>query len=108
MQRFFRERSQVTRSDGRSEVPIVLDDLTGSADRIPTEKVQAFLNALFEIVHDLDLERDDERGFGSVGTNQLRMHWLINEFVRDRLPQADRSRVLQEALRGASLGWTMI
>jgi predicted KAP-like P-loop ATPase len=107
VQKFFRERGKATRTDGRSEIPIVLDDLIGFAYKIPSEKIIPFLSAIFEIADELDLERDEERGFGSLGTNQLRLHWLINELVRERLPQADRSRALEETLKAASLGWAV-
>jgi hypothetical protein len=88
-----------------SEVPIVMDDLMGSCESILLEKVPAFMSSMFEIMDELDLERDDEGGFTNHGTNQLRMHWLINELVRDRFEQAERSRLLRNALQGAGLGW---
>jgi hypothetical protein len=35
------------------------------------------------------------------------MHWLINELIRDRLPQSERSALLMDALKRASLGWAI-
>jgi predicted KAP-like P-loop ATPase len=107
VQTFFRERTKIIRKSGHSEIPIVLDDLTGMADRISPEKTGVFLSALFEIADELDLERDEERGGFGFGTTYLRMHWLINELVRDRLPQADRGTLLQGAVETASLGWAV-
>jgi hypothetical protein len=65
------------------------------------------LGALFEIADELDMESDEEAGFGAIGSNQLRMNWLINELVRRRLAQADRNRLFTETLPKASLGWAI-
>jgi predicted KAP-like P-loop ATPase len=105
VQQFFRERSRAIRKDGHSEVPIVLEDLTGAPEGIPSDKLPSFLNSLFGIVDELDSEGDDERGFGSFGSNPLRVHWLLNELVRARFAQTERSALLRNALSGASLGW---
>ena len=105
---FFRDHSKITRADGRSDVPIVLDDLMGSSERIPTEALPVFLSALFEIADEIDLERDDEKGGWAHGTNELRINWLINALVRDRLPQTQRSKLLRNALEKASLGWSVV
>jgi len=107
VQAFFRERVKAVRSDGCSEVPIVLNDLIGSGNKISTDKVVPFLAAIFEIADELDVERDEERGFGSVGSNNLRLHWLLNELVRDRFSQAERNQLLKQTLQGASLGWAI-
>ena len=103
--RFFRERASVVRKDGRSEVPLILDDLIGSSDRISKEQANVLLCALFQIADELDLERDEERGFSGLGTNLIRLGWVFNELVRDRLPQSERSTLLLEILPRASLGW---
>ena len=107
LKRFFRERGSIVRKDGRSELPIVLDDLIGSANRISKEQAATLMRALFEIADELDLERDEERGSLGFGGNQLRLHWLLNEFVRDRLTQGERSALLKEILPRASLGWAV-
>jgi predicted KAP-like P-loop ATPase len=107
VQDFFRERMQTIRKDGRSEAPLVLDDLTAAPELIPPEKLLPFLKALFEIADEIDSEVDEERGFGSHGSNGLRMHWLLNSLVRDRLPQNERSDLFRKALESASLGWTI-
>ena len=105
VQAFFRERASAMRSDGRSEVPIVMGDLMGLAETIPSERIEPFVTSMFEIMDDLDLDRDNDTGFYNSGTNQLRMHWLINELVRDRFEQAERGALFKNALGNASLGW---
>jgi hypothetical protein len=107
VQSFFRKRARATRRDGRSEVPLVMQELLGASDRISSEKVPVFIASMFAIMDDLDLERDEEHGLGSRSTNYQRMHWLLHVLVLERFDQQDRSYLLQTALQGASLGWTI-
>jgi len=104
---FFRERGRVTRGDGRSEIPLVMDELLGASDSISSDKVPALIASMFAIMDELDLERDDEHGISSFGTNYLRMHWLLNVLVLERFAQQDRNGLLGTALAGAGLGWTI-
>ena len=103
---FFRARSRIVRKDGRSDVPIILDDLIASSTRIETPHVPSLLGAIFQIADELDLERDEERG-GFGADNQLRIDWLLNNILRDRLTQDERSGVLRGLLPAASLGFAV-
>jgi len=100
---FFRERARSIRKNRQTEVPIVLDDLLGAPDRISRENFPIFLGALFEIADELDLPQDKDSD--TFGDNHLRIHWLLNEFVRDRLPQSERNALFSEIVPKAAFGW---
>ncbi len=101
---FFEQQSAVVRKDGRSNVPLVLEELTAFADQIPKDAIQPFLATIFGIVDRIDIERDQEGGILDFG-NDLRLHWLLNSLVRDRLTQEERSRLFKEIVPLASLEW---
>lgn len=106
VEEFFRKQSKVKRHDGRSNVPLIFEELMGSAQRVPPENVKLLFAAIFKIVDELDLERDEPRGQYRDG-NELRLHWLLNEFVRDRMPQSERNRLFIETVPNASFGWAI-
>jgi predicted KAP-like P-loop ATPase len=103
---FFRERAKRVSNNGRTEIPIILDDILGLSDRISKEQAVNLLRALFAIADEIDLQADEGRGPDDLG-NQIRIHWLINELVRDRLPQAERSVLFTELVPDAALGWAV-
>lgn len=104
IKRFFLEKVATQRADGRTEVPIVLDELTASSNRIPSDAIDTFLEALFEIADQLDVPQDEQAAFEG---NDLRLHWLLNPLVRDRLSQKERSSLFRRVLDRCSLGWAV-
>lgn len=100
-----RTAAKTTRRNGKSMVPVYLDELNTHATRIDRGKVAAFLGALFEIHDEIDLEVDAERGFGGIGNTSLRYHWLLRRVTRDRFTPEQRSHILVAAIQSASLGW---
>lgn len=93
------------RRDGKSMVPVYLDELMSHAARIEKSKVAAFLGALFEIHDEIDLESDADRGFGGLANTSLRYHWLLRRVIAKRFTREERSSVLLKAVETASLGW---
>ncbi len=94
----------VTRRDGSTKAKLILEELNVHAKRIAEKVVEGFLNALFEIADELDVESDKERGF-SFGDNELRIHWLLRSLTRGRFDLAARSKIFVGACAKASLGW---
>ena len=100
-----RKAAGLRRNSGTSMVPVVLDELNAHAPKIPKEKVQSFLSALFEIHDEIDLSIDAEREMMSVANTTLRYHWLIRRLTDRRFNSAERTELYLNALQAASLGW---
>jgi predicted KAP-like P-loop ATPase len=92
------------RRDGKSMVPVVLDEMTSQGRQIAKEKVSAFFSAVFEIADTIDRKEDEERGFATA-TTPLRIHWLIRRVTDDRFTLEEKSAVYLAAAEHASLGW---
>ena len=82
-----------------------LEELTTHAARVNPTKIGPLLGSLFEIHDEVDLERDDEKGFMGIGNTTLRYHWLIRALTRDRFSIEERTRLYMPAIASASLGW---
>ena len=94
------------RRGGRTMASLILEELTVFAARVPAEHIGALVNELFAIADRLDVEQDELRGF-SMGNNFLRLHWLMNRLVRDRLDQSSRGEIICAALEHASPRWAL-
>ena len=101
----FRKAAALRRNSGTSMVPVVLDELNVHAPRIPKEKVQPFLSALFEIHDEIDLSIDAECGTMADTNTTSRYHWLIRRLTVRRFNTVERSELYLNALQGAALGW---
>jgi predicted KAP-like P-loop ATPase len=88
---------------GRTRASVYLEELTLHAPEMAEDHIGPLVSALFEIGDELDVQSDEGRGFGNLANNNLRLHWLLNALVRERLPQAARVQVLRAAMRSASL-----
>jgi predicted KAP-like P-loop ATPase len=92
------------RRTGGTRAAVLLEELTVNGDKVATEKVPAFLSALFAIADRLNTEADTPAPFEMVD-NRLRLHWLMNKLLLRRFQLAERSRIVVEAAKGASLVW---
>lgn len=101
--RLLRALTQIRR-DGKSMVPVVLDEMTSHGRQVAKEKVSAFISAVFEIVDTIDRKEDEERGF-AVATTSLRIHWLIRQVTNDRFALEEKSAIYLAAIEQAPLGW---
>ncbi|XTQ96177.1 KAP family P-loop NTPase fold protein [Xanthomonas sacchari] len=102
-ERLLQAAAQVRRN-GKSMVPVVLDELTSHGKKVAQEKVQDFFTAIFEVADAISKKEDDERGFATAGTS-LRIHWLIRRVTEDRFTIEEKSALYLNATEQASLGW---
>jgi len=97
--------ARTTRRNGKSMVPVYLNELNTHAARIDKDKVTAFLGALFEVHDEIDLEADAERGLFGMADTSLLYHSLLRRVTREHFTPKERSDVLVAAIQNASLGW---
>ncbi|QEE25805.1 AAA family ATPase [Rhodanobacter glycinis] len=102
-QRLLKAAMQI-RKDGKSMVPVILDELTGHGKEILRDKVQDFFCAIFQVADDITRKEDEGRGFAIANTG-LRLHWLIRRVTGDRFTLEEKSGLYLAATENASLGW---
>lgn len=107
VQSAFRQAAATERSNGQSLVPVYMDELTAHASRVPKEKMQPLLAALFEIHDEIDLQRDGERGYMAMANTSLRYHWLIRRLTRDRFTIVERTALYLVATEKSSPRWLL-
>ena len=105
IQQAMRDASETPRSNGKTFVPVYLDELNTHASRVDRAKVENLVHALFEIHDEIDLPQDEEKGMQAGGGTSLRYHWLIRRLTKDRFTIDERSALFVKALRAAPLGW---
>lgn len=105
VQAAFRQAAATERPNGQSLVPVYMDELISHSTRVPNEKVQPFIAALFEIHDEIDLQRDGERGYMAMANTSLRYHWLIRRLTKDRFTIAERTALYLAATEKASPRW---
>lgn len=94
----------VTRRSGGTRAAVWLHELTMHAERVDRTKVQPLLTALFGIADEINVEADTAKAF-SMGSNELRLHWLLRALTKERMPLDERSAIFKQACNTASLGW---
>lgn len=100
-----RDALRETLRSGRTRASVCLDELRLHASEVAEEHIGPLVSALFEIGDDLDVKADEGRGMLAMSNNNLRLHWLLNQLVRERLPQPARVPLLRAAMKVASLYW---
>lgn len=93
------------RANGKSEIPLLLDELNSHGTKISREKFEPLLTAIFGVADDIRREQDDERGAFSFGDTYLRIHWLVRKLTFDRCKLQERSKILFAASEKAQIGW---
>ena len=101
----FRKALGSIRKNGKSKIPLLLDEVNVHASKIEKRKFQPLISAIFEIADDIYRDADCERGGFSIGDNQLRIHWLIRKLTFDRCDLDERSALFLEACQNAQVGW---
>lgn len=99
-----RKAAATRRRTGGTRAAVLLEELTVNGDKLAAEKVPAFLGALFAIADELNTDADKPAPF-EMADNRYRLHWLMNKLVMRRFGLEERSRMVAEAARGASLAW---
>ncbi|MBS0251355.1 MAG: hypothetical protein JSR78_09870, partial [Proteobacteria bacterium] len=105
LQTLFRDALNVARRRGGTRAALLLEELNVQAKQIPAEHIDIVIASLYSIADELDVERDKARGFAGLANNELRLHWLTNRLVKERLPLNVRSPLFLKAARSAPLGW---
>lgn len=100
-----RQAAATVRNNGKTLVPLYLEELTTHASRVPIDKVGALFSTLFAIHDEIDLERDKEKGFMGIANTTLRFQWLIRALTRDRCNIHQRTALYVPALSAAAIGW---
>lgn len=101
----FESALSTIRRNGKSMVPILLDELKTHADRIPASAIEPLLTTIFEIADKIERDEDNDQSGLLTGTTHLRIHWLVRKLTIDRFDLAKRSEILLSAASRASLGW---
>ncbi|MGB7911224.1 MAG: P-loop NTPase fold protein [Desulfobaccales bacterium] len=91
------------RKNGKSKVPLLLDELNAHAPRIEKANFKPLISAIFQVADDID--RDEDREGGAFLGTPMRIHWLIQKLTFERCDLEDRSRIFLEACQKAQLGW---
>lgn len=99
-----REAVTVTRRSGGTKAAVWLNELNTHAERLDRTKVQPLLTALFEIADEINVKADTAKAF-SIGSNELRLHWLLRGLTMEHMTLDERSAVFRQACNTASLGW---
>lgn len=101
-----RQALSITRRRGGTRAAVLLDELTFRASQVPEASIAPLVTAIFSIADELDVVADRAGAF-SIGNNFLRIHWLLNRLVTERLPVGERDAVLEAAALTATLRWTI-
>lgn len=104
VQEALRRAATVPRRTGGTRAAVLIEELTVSGNRIAEVNVPTFLGALFGIADELDTDADKPTPF-HIADNQLRLHWLMYKLLLRRFTLAERSRIVAEAAKGATLAW---
>lgn len=99
-----RQGLNTKRADGTTKASLILSELTLHADRVPKDCVPSLLTVVFGLADELNVPEDEAKAF-SIGSNFLRIHWLLRALTRDRMETEERSSVLIRACERSSLGW---
>lgn len=70
-----------------------------------TIRSEAFLKDIFSVADELEVAADNRRGFGDYGSNDTRIHWLLNSLLLDRFNQATRTSLIRAATPAADVAW---
>lgn len=101
----FRKYGKLIRKNGKSRIPLLLEELNTHADKIKEDQIQNLISAIFQIADDIYIEQDEERGSYSIGNNHLRIHWLIRRLTFERSSLEHRSQIFLNACQNAQVGW---
>lgn len=93
------------RRKGGTRAALALQELTVRADDIDQHNVEPLVTDLFAVADELNVQDDADKGFMGFANNHTRLHWLLNNLLRDRFDLAFNSTVVRAATPGAGLTW---
>ncbi|MEE8659194.1 hypothetical protein CGLAMM_00740 [Acetobacteraceae bacterium EV16G] len=100
----FRSASLRRRRSGGSFVPIYLEALSSNAEQIRKNDVASLVKTLFVIFDDIDFADDAQADILSIFDNFSQFCRLISSMTRKRFATEERTIVILEASKKASLG----
>jgi predicted KAP-like P-loop ATPase len=100
----FRAALARKRRNGGTRAALLLEELTVHAADVPVTNIQPLVTAIFRIGEEFDIA-EDRAGAFMTGDNPLRLHWLLNRLVLERLDEGERDALFLAASEQASLGW---
>jgi predicted KAP-like P-loop ATPase len=100
----FRQALKHIRKNGKSKVPLLLDELNVNSLKIDKQKVEPLVSSLFEIADDIDRVADQAGGFG-MADNRIRINWLVRKLVFDKCTLPERDKIFRNAIKQAQLLW---
>lgn len=103
---YLRRAASQPRRRGGTRAALLLEELQVQAGSVSEQHIESMVTGLFAAADDIDIDADESSGFG-IGNNSLRIHWLINNLLRERLDQARRGQVIEAAAPTAAIGWLM-
>lgn len=95
------------RKNGKSMVPVYLDELNTHAAKIPKGNVLILIVTLFEIFDQVNLKIDADRGYMAFANTELRYHWLIRRLTEGRFSIEEKNELYVEAIKTASMSWAI-
>lgn len=104
VRRIFRTALGSVRKNGKSKVPMLLDELNVHAAGIEKGKFQPFITALFSIADEINRKEDCDGGGFRIGNNS-RIHWLCHKLTWERCSLDERDAIFMAACKTAQLGW---
>ncbi|MDP9812617.1 putative KAP-like P-loop ATPase [Rhizobium tibeticum] len=93
------------RRKGGTRAALALAELRVRAADIHQDHVTQFLKDIFSVADELEVAADNRRGFGDYGSNDTRIHWLLNSLLLDRFDQATRTSLIRDATPAAGVAW---
>lgn len=90
---------------GGTRAALALQELRVRAPDIPEAHIRPFLIDIFSIADELEVKADNRRGVGDYGSNDTRIHWLLNSLLLDRFDLETRTSIIRDVAPSASLGW---
>lgn len=93
------------RRKGGTRAALALEELRVRAADIHEDHITQFLKDIFSVADELEVVADNRRGFGDYGSNDTRIHWLLNSLLLDRFDQATRTSLIRGAISAAGVGW---
>lgn len=97
--------ARVVRANGKSKIPLLLDELNVHARKVDTAKLQSLISAIFEVADEIYRPEDDERGALNFGNTHLRIHWLIRRLTFEQCSLEQRSKIFLTASQRAQVTW---
>jgi predicted KAP-like P-loop ATPase len=99
-----RDGLAIKRSSGRTKAALIIEELNLHASNIADNRVQPLLTTIFRLGDELDVKDDEAKAF-SIGSNHLRIHWLLRRLTLERFDLPRRSAIFLAACQTAALGW---